>query len=203
MRLNAKIRQFIFDGVMEHRLRPLDEKMEALEKQIGDELFEANFETFPIPEGASELDFDKWVGKTSSVAVILTRDQAAHEDMISYPKFLKNEWRRTFVFKLARRRFVERRHTHNCSVELDIAMKNAKFAELIKTLEQAARLRQEIRESVWPILLAPTTVAALVKVWPECKPFLPPETVKVGVMVPVGAVQKVNRLTGLPVEGSE
>lgn len=72
-------------------------------------------------------------------------------------------------------------------------------AETVLAAHRAANAYEDdLRAQLRAIVAAANTSDQLLKTWPECKPFLPPETVKSRALVDTKTVDSVNKILNLP-----
>lgn len=195
MRLNKTIREYVLKKVSDRKLKPLDAQLHP--EDVGDALSLALYD--PEPEHVP-FKLSDWAESTSAVSVYISYNDVDDDGFFTYPSLHKrgDPTRGTRSFILTKPRCLSRKDARRWDIPHREALTVPKYRKWFETKEQAVKLRREIYEEVWPILLSTTTVKGLLKLWPEVKPYLPPATAKSTALVPVGKVKQINKLLELP-----
>lgn len=195
MRLNKTIREHILKKVTDRKLKPLDAQLDP--EGVGDALSLALYD--PEPEHVP-FKLSDWAESISAVRVYISHNDVDDYGFFMYPSLHKQggPTRGTYGFILSKPRCLSLKDTRRWDIPHHEALTVPEYRKWFETREEAVKLRREIYEEVWPILLSTTTVKGLLKLWPEVKPYLPPATAKSTALVPVGKVKQINKLLELP-----
>lgn len=203
MRLTNEVRNTILARLIEHRLKKPVAALDKLAAKVGPAIYKKM-----VPVAPKGVDLSKWAAMSNTIYVKANYRNVKNTDILSFPDlqptFGKDQKNfKSFGFDLpsivpfAKEKFRDQSWTIE-EVEEIPAVK-----AWINAIDEVQTLRRKITEEVRPLLLCSTTVAALLKNWPEVEPFIPKIAAPVRKsteLVPVEKINAVNALVQIPVK---
>lgn len=203
MRLTNEVRNTILARLIYHRLKKPVAALDKLAAKVGPAIYKKM-----VPAAPKGVDLSKWARMSNTIIVEASYRRVQNQDILTYPELqpvMSKDQRNFKSFKFSMTEtlpfHVEKFHSPRWYIEEVEEIPAVKA--WINAIDEVQTLRRKITEEVRPLLLGSTTVAALLKNWPEVEPFIPKIAAQVRKsteLVPVEKINAVNALVQIPVK---
>lgn len=203
MRLTNEVRNTILARLIEHRLKKPVAALDKLAAKVGPAIYEKM-----VPAAPKGVDLSKWAAMSNIIYVKASYRNVKNTDILTYP-YLQPDFGRdqknfsSFQFELPAVVPFHKEKFRDQSWQINEVEEIPAVKAWINAIDEVQTLRRKITEEVRPLLLGSTTVAALLKNWPEVEPFIPKIAAPVRKsteLVPVEKINAVNTLVQIPVK---